>query len=181
MKSSASTTVVVGLGNILLGDDGVGVYAVRRFQEEMPEVPAFDIGTAIIHNEYLFEDAEFVIVFDAVDHGGAPGAVCVTTLAEIDDDGSQTSPHGITLASMFRGRRTAAPETVIVGVQPGTLEFGAPLTGAVAAAIPLMVATAREIISRSEETRDARNDASGRMATSDSASPIPTLRLPEHS
>jgi len=144
MSDPSSSLLVVGIGNILLGDDAAGVLAVRQFSLQWPGVPAYDIGTAIILNEYLFHHPTRIIVFDALDNGGAPGSVYVTSLSGIADDSSR-APHGVTFASMLRGLRNPLPETTVIGVQPESLEFGAPLSAAVAAAIPLMVTTASRL------------------------------------
>ena len=68
--------LIVGLGNVLLKDDGVGVHAVRELQKNPPDrLCVADVGTAVLHAVHLLEWAEKVIAIDAVKAGGAPGTI----------------------------------------------------------------------------------------------------------
>jgi len=72
-------TIVLGLGNLLLGDEGVGVHAIRYLQAQKvelpPEVELVDGGTAGLDLLPILEGAEQVIIVDAVRAGGAPGSI----------------------------------------------------------------------------------------------------------
>ena len=63
--------LVLGLGNELLTDDGVGVHVLRTLQKQPPAngVLFAEIGTAILHSQHLLEQAETVIAIDAVRAG----------------------------------------------------------------------------------------------------------------
>src|SRR5690348_2390982 len=72
-------TVVIGIGNSLLADDGAGVRAIRRLQAESPD-PAIDFidgGTLNFSLLPYLEDADSLIVIDAAELGTLPGMVRV--------------------------------------------------------------------------------------------------------
>ena len=70
-------TVVIGLGNPLMGDDGLGLAALARLSEDWtvpPEVELVDGGTWGMNLLPLIEDAGRLILIDAINVGAAPGA-----------------------------------------------------------------------------------------------------------
>ncbi|MGZ5480287.1 MAG: hydrogenase maturation protease, partial [Candidatus Aminicenantales bacterium] len=70
-------TVVLGLGNILLGDEGVGVRVVEELERTggVPGVDLVDGGTAGFSLLSFFDGARLVVVVDAADDGAPPGTV----------------------------------------------------------------------------------------------------------
>ena len=122
---------VIGLGNILLKDEGVGVHAVEALKKKYgfpEEVRLLDGGTLGLDLLHLIEGMDRVLFVDAVDLKKEPG-----TIALIEDQdlpsflGPKLSMHHVGLsdllfASSFRGTRPA--EIVLVGIQPETLEVG---------------------------------------------------------
>ncbi|HEX2695757.1 MAG TPA: hydrogenase maturation protease [Acidobacteriota bacterium] len=73
-------TMVMGLGNLLMGDEGVGVRVVRRLGEKLcdPETDIVDGGTGGLHLLEYFLDHDRVVLVDAVMDGGAPGSISVS-------------------------------------------------------------------------------------------------------
>jgi hydrogenase maturation protease len=72
--------MVLGLGNLLMGDEGVGVRVARRLEEELsdPETDIVDGGTGGLHLLEYFLDHDRVVLVDAVLDGGAPGSISVS-------------------------------------------------------------------------------------------------------
>lgn len=62
--------VVMGIGNLLCGDDGVGVHAIRRLSEAGLPSRTVDAGTAILHALPYTEEATHLLVIDAVKGDG---------------------------------------------------------------------------------------------------------------
>jgi len=126
---------VIGMGNILLRDEGVGVHAVEALKRkyDFPEgVRLLDGGTLGLDLLHLIEGMDGVLFVDAVDLKRSPG-----TLAVIEGEGlpsllePKLSLHHVGLsdllfASSFLGTRPA--EIALVGIQPETLEIGLELS-----------------------------------------------------
>ncbi|HIE39765.1 MAG TPA: HyaD/HybD family hydrogenase maturation endopeptidase [Anaerolineales bacterium] len=139
-------TLILGVGNILLSDDGVGVHVVRRLEEvaEFPEtVQVLDGGTKGLDLLHYLEGVSHLIIIDAVEIGESPG-----TLARLEGDqvpaylSLKMSPHEIGLPDMlFAAKlRDLYPEEVVVwGVQPATTEVGLALSEPVAARVDVLV------------------------------------------
>ena len=148
--------LIVGLGNVLLKDDGVGVHAVRELQKDPPDgLCVAEIGTAVLHAVHLLEWAEKVIAIDAVKAGGAPGTIYAF------DAGKEASEHRVSLhelnllgALRFLPQGHPKPEIVILGVEPEVIDYGLELSAAVQAAVPQVVNVAKEIADAWERKPD---------------------------
>jgi hydrogenase maturation protease len=152
----ASTDVLVlGVGNVLMTDEGVGVHVVRRFEAEgalPPAVRVVDGGTLGLDLLPMVADARALIVVDAVDMKEAPGTVRVLRGAELHGAlGGQMSAHQIGLGDLLAvGRLTGElPDRLaVVGIQPGVVDVGLEPTAACAGAIPNAVAAVRAELDR---------------------------------
>ena len=138
--------LVVGLGNSLLMDDGVGVHAVHALESLAPPgVQVVEVGTAVLDALHLFEWADKILAIDAMKAGGAPGSVyafCLEDVAESSHD-EQASLHELGLLAALRF--LPAPlgaEIDIIGVEPATIDYGLDLTPAVAESLPMVVRAA---------------------------------------
>jgi hydrogenase maturation protease len=74
-------TLILGLGNVLMGDEGIGVYVVRAVQEHPlpPNVECMDGGTGGFALLGTLQSADRIILIDAADDGNAEGTVTRTT------------------------------------------------------------------------------------------------------
>ena len=145
--------VVLGLGNLLRGDEGLGIRALERLQSRY-DVPAsvqlVDGGTLGLDLLCYLEDAERLLVLDAVLTDGPPGS-----LLRIADDevpaffGMRTSLHEVGLVDLLavaRLRGTAPQELVVLGMQPATIDLSLELSAPVAAHLDQLVeATVSEL------------------------------------
>ncbi len=141
--------LVLGLGNVLCGDDGAGVVAVHRMRRELilpPGVRIVDGGTLGLDLLALVAAADRVIIVDAVRADGPPG-----TLVRLDGDEvapavyERLSPHQIGVADLMAGAALCdryPSEVVIVGVVPATTDLMLGCTPAVTASLPGLVANA---------------------------------------
>ena len=137
--------LILGIGNILRKDDGVGVRAVEALRERgvPPSVELVDGGTLGLGLVDVIACREKAIVIDALEGGGEPGALYRISA---EDLGAETGPvlsvhdFGLEAALALAGRLSCAPRaTVIFGVEPGDVSEGLELTPAVAAAIPALL------------------------------------------
>jgi hydrogenase maturation protease len=146
--SSPPATLIVGLGNPLRGDDGVGVRVARALAEqELPgDVEVLDGGTLGLGLVPLMEGRRRVIVVDAADVGRTPGQFVRFRLgdARLLGDDQHLSVHAAGLRDallLARALDMLPDEVVLVGVQPVNLEWNSSLSPEVEAAIPHITAT----------------------------------------
>ena len=84
-RNNGTKTLVLGLGNVLMGDEGIGVYAVRAVERELEKSPldgnveCLDGGTGGITLLGPLEEAERIILIDAASDGNPIGTVTRTT------------------------------------------------------------------------------------------------------
>jgi len=130
--------LVLGIGNLVMRDDGVGVRVVQELQRSFhfPEnVKVVDGGTLGLDLLPLLEDASHLILVDAVETGEKPGSLIRLTGQELPIAlQTKLSPHQMGLkdllaVSELMGHSPA--EMVLIGVQPGSAEMGAELTAEV--------------------------------------------------
>ena len=144
---SYPTTLVIGLGNPLRGDDGVGVRVIQVLATQAlpPDVQLADGGTQGLGIINLMEGQQRVIVIDAADVGRAPGEFVRFALdeARLLGDGQHLSVHaaGLRDALLLAQALNVLPdEVVIFGVQPASLEWDDELSQEVEATVPNLVA-----------------------------------------
>ncbi|MDA8187285.1 MAG: HyaD/HybD family hydrogenase maturation endopeptidase [Dehalococcoidales bacterium] len=134
--------LVLGVGNILQRDDGVGVRVIEHLQgaELPPCVEVFDGGTAALDLLSVVANRQRLIVVDAVQGGSEAGAIyCFTP------DDVETEPHPITSVhqiglletlAMARHLGCSPKSIVIFGVEPKVIDWGLDLSPEVAAVVP---------------------------------------------
>jgi hydrogenase maturation protease len=138
--------LVLGVGNLLKSDDGVGVRALQLISERyrFPDrVTLLDGGTLGLDLLPQLDGVERLVIIDAVDVGAVPGTVVRLTEAEIGPAlEHRLSPHQLGVKELLAVSRLlgAAPaETVLLGVQPKSLALALELTAEVAAALEQLV------------------------------------------
>jgi hydrogenase maturation protease len=139
-------TLVLGLGNILLSDEGVGVRVVERLQERYAfpsEVQMLDGGTLGLDLMLYVESADRLLVVDALDTGATPGTVARLEGEEVPAFFSlKISPHQMGLADLLAAARLCDcyPEEVVLwGVQPEVMDVGLELSPAIATQVETLV------------------------------------------
>jgi hydrogenase maturation protease len=140
--------LVLGLGNELLTDDGVGVHVIRMLQKEPPieGVMIAEVGTGILHAQYLLEQACHVIAVDAVKAGDQPGSVYSFNVdqAQLNEPASLHELGIVGLLQLMPEH--SRPVTTILGVEPEKIEYGMELSATLEAAVPRVVQIARKMI-----------------------------------
>jgi hydrogenase maturation protease len=136
---------VLGLGNVLMGDDAAGPWVVEHLRAEYeigPGASLTDVGTPGLDLVPHIGGARVVILVDTVKSAGEPGELRFYRRDEIlkYPPGPRTSPHdpGVKETLLYLEMAGSGPEEVLlVGIVPGRVEKGLFLTPAVAAAIPV--------------------------------------------
>ncbi len=153
-------TLVAGIGNIFLGDDGFGVEVARRLAlAPLPDgVEVFDAGIRGLHLAYrLAGGYDLFVAVDASVRGRAPGTLYVI---EPDEATPATADaHGMNLESVLSMARTLGGEVarvVVVGCEPAELGERIGLSHAVERAVDEAVARIRAMV---EGGADVSNEA----------------------
>ncbi len=139
--------LILGLGNPMWGDDGIGPAVIRALQDEdlSPEVEIWDGGTAGLGLLEAIAERERVLVVDAAEMDQPAGTVvCLGPQDLTRGSGPQPlSPHQLGLAQVLAlaGRLNVAPKQVkIWAVQPGYLGWSQNLSPAVQERLPAIIA-----------------------------------------
>ena len=147
--------VVLGIGNLLLADEGVGVHAVDAFARAFdvpPEVQVIDGGTAGMELLDALSDVDLLLVFDAVKARSAPGTLVTLTGTQVPVFfRSKLSPHQVSICDVLASLEFAgqAPkDLVLVGVEPESLDLSLQMTPVVAARVPDMLQAAQRELER---------------------------------
>ena len=171
--SAAARTRVIGLGNPILGDDGVGWCVAEQVRDGLRgrdvDVLCLAVGGVSLMEEMV--GCERALLVDAVVTGGTPGEVVSCPLDALGDPacGHTASTHDTTLVTaltMGRALKAPLPDDVwVVGVEvdPARLnEFSDALSPEVAAAVPEAVRRVQEWLAHSPFSLDTlANPTSG--------------------
>ena len=132
--------LVLGLGNILLQDEGVGVAVIERLQRRYrvpPEIELLDGGTSGMSLLDDIRDREHVIVVDAVRTGKPPGTEVILKGEQVPAFlCNKVSPHQLALSDVLANLAllNASPHQVtVIGMEPLSLETHLGLSDLVAA------------------------------------------------
>lgn len=137
------TTLVLGIGNSLLCDEGAGVLAIHYLQQHFPaepDVEYLDGGTLSFTLAGALASHSRLIVLDAAELKSVPGSIRVFQGSEMDAylTGSRTSVHEVSLGDLLdiaRLTHSLPKERALIGIQPGRIDWDESPTAAVAAAI----------------------------------------------
>jgi hydrogenase maturation protease len=138
---------LLGLGSILMRDDGVGVHAVKALQERFEAPPELDIvdgGTAGLDLLPFLEGRDRVLFVDAVDFGQEPGFIGELVNDDIPAFFSKDkgSLHHLGLTDVLATARllNIVPEEIcLIGIQPQGIEMGLELTEVLQQKLDLLV------------------------------------------
>ena len=144
--SKPTRLLVLGLGNVLLGDDGLGAAAIASLLDRYA-APAgarvLDGGTLGLSLLPYLDEAEVVILVDAIRSDGPPG-----TLVRLDGDqvapavATRLSPHQIGVSDLLDGARWLdryPSRLVLLGLVPEVMELRVGLSPDVARSLPALV------------------------------------------
>ncbi|RKT43677.1 HyaD/HybD family hydrogenase maturation endopeptidase [Thiocapsa rosea] len=150
------TTLILGLGNVLMTDEAVGAEVVRRLeQESAPDASlmCIDGGTLSFTLALPIGDCPRLIVVDAATMGEPPGSVRVFEGEAMDRQLSVNAKtvHEVSLSDLMDIARltdTLPLQRALVGIEPAFVGWGDRLTPSVEAAIPDAIARIRSLLDR---------------------------------
>lgn len=139
-------TLVLGIGNTLLRDEGVGVHSIyylKQMQGYSANTRIIDGGTLSFTLAADIEQADNLIVIDAADLNSQPGTVRTFVDEDMEQflgQGKRKSVHEVGLLDLLQISRLSGhypQRRALVGIQPQRLDWGDTPSEAVAAAIPV--------------------------------------------
>lgn len=147
-------SVVLGIGNVLLTDDGAGVHAARRVEvmlHHRADVRIIDGGTLSFTLAPLIADADRLIVIDSADLQAPPGTLRVFLGTDLDAflGKPKLTVHEVSLVDLLDiARLTDAvpPQRALVAVQPRTIDWGEALSAELESALAAIVAKVIDLL-----------------------------------
>jgi len=145
--------LVLGIGNILNSDEGVGVHAVREMQQSFAAVDGVELldgGTLGLSLLPLIEEATHLLLLDAIDAGRPAGTIIELDKEQIPLLGKlRLSQHQLTFQevmglALIRGKLPV--HLHLIGIQPASLAIGVGLSQEVRAALPDMLDRATQVL-----------------------------------
>ncbi len=134
--------LVLGVGNILMGDEGIGVRVIESLKDcQLPEgVELFDGGTASLELLSIFSDRKKLVIIDAIRGGQEAGAVYRFNFEDLTyRKDFATSLHQIGITDTLNQAKILGclpEEVVLIGIEPATIKPGLELSPEIAAVIP---------------------------------------------
>ena len=154
-------TTILGIGNSLLRDEGIGIHVLKALKAQLPEDDALSLidgGTLSFTLATEIETSDRLVVIDAAQLGDVPGTVRCFIGDEMDNflGSCKRSVHEVGLLDVFdiaRLTQTLPGQRALVGIQPASVDWGEEPTEPVAAAIPVAVQKVCELLElwRTEE------------------------------
>lgn len=148
-------TLILGIGNLLLSDEGVGVHAVRAIKQQyLPSnVIALEVGTALLDALPEIEQADHIIIIDAMKADQAPGTVYRVPLDDCVRPEYTASLHGFDMSRvMFLAGRSSPADVIVIGIEPARIGWGTELSPHIRDTIPAVIEAIKTEIARYHST-----------------------------
>ena len=159
------TILVLGIGNTLLTDEGVGIVAMRELEARFgsrEEMEFLDGGTLSFTLAVPISECTALLVIDAAELDATPGSVRSFEGEQMDrflGANRKSSVHEVGLLDLMSISRLSGhwpDRRALIGIQPGKVDWGESLTPEVAAALPEVCAIASGIIGAFTSTAISR-------------------------
>ena len=152
----SNNTLILGIGNSLLGDEGTGIHMLdylRRHHPELIDVTYLDGGTLSFTLAPWIEEANNLIVIDAAELEAEPGTVTVFCGEEMDRFAGKTkrSVHEVSLGDLLAIAHltdTLPENRALIAVQPRDVDWGHCLSNPVKQALPEAAGYILELLQR---------------------------------
>jgi len=137
-------TVIIGIGNILLQDDGVGVHVIKQLENEnLPStIELVDGGTSTLDTLGFFLDFKKVIVVDCLRAGLEPGTIYKIKPDDIKNYKKENlSIHDVQILDVVKmaNMMNKYPDVVIFGIEPEKIAVGLEMTLIMVSKIPEII------------------------------------------
>ena len=153
-KIKSNSIVLLGVGNILLTDEGFGVHVVNQLREDYvfnPPITILDGGTMGMELLTYMRGMTKLLLVDAINGGDAPGTVSEFPHEEMHTYFTEAiSVHEVGMQDILRIRalqEDPLEDAVVIGVEPESLELGLTLSDATQAAVEDVKARVLSVLS----------------------------------
>ncbi len=151
-----NNTLILGIGNTLLADEGTGIHMLdylQRHYPELPDVTCLDGGTLSFTLAPYIEDTDNLIVIDAAELDAAPGTIELLTGEDMDRFAGKTkrSVHEVSLGDLLAIAHltdTLPENRALIAVQPKNVDWGHCLSNPVKQALPEAAGYVLELLQR---------------------------------
>ena len=164
-------TLILGIGNTLLTDEGAGIHALNHLQSAYPNIPNLtfiDGGTLSFTLAVWIEDCDNLIVFDAAELHQPAGTVQTFVGTEMDKflGTTKRSPHEVGLLDLMDIARLTEhlPENrALIGIQPDIFDWGMEPTLPVRNALDQAANEAVQLIRKWQEVNTGQEDSASKQ------------------
>ena len=145
-SGAVGKTVIIGFGNLLMGDDGAGIHLIQKLATQAlpPQVELLDGGVSSFAALAELRTATQGILIDAMTGGGTPGDIYRLTTDQLPDQpcAQMLSVHDFSLLDSLQRAKQAGelPPVIIYGIEPAALELGMELSMPAARAVDIVIA-----------------------------------------
>jgi hydrogenase maturation protease len=155
--TSSHKTLILGIGNVLLSDEGAGVFAIRQLANmavQRDDIELMDGGTLSFSLAGAIEDADNLIVIDAAQYDGEPGTTRVFVGEQMDEfigGNRKCSMHEVSLIDLMAIALLSGQlprQRALIGIQPQMIAWGDTPSPPVSAAINLACDQAMQLVER---------------------------------
>jgi hydrogenase maturation protease len=153
--SSPQKIVILGIGNILLSDEGVGVHVANELakMDLPPDVSVVEGGTDGFRLLNVITEADRLIIVDALKGGAEPGSIYRFDVGDVKScpSGFKTSVHQIGILEVIdlSGLIGKTPHTTVIGIEPKSLEMTMELSPEVREKVPKIIDLVLDEVKRS--------------------------------
>jgi len=157
-REVSSKITVLGIGNLLLKDEGIGVHLVQKLTGIVDDanVNIIDAGTYPDFSSLVDDSTDKLIIIDAVKAGDKPGTIYRFSFDNIDlDSAPPISLHDIGVSDSLKMMALLSRQpksTVVIGIEPKTIDFGLELSPEVEDKLSEMI---KLVLQEIEETNRA--------------------------
>jgi hydrogenase maturation protease len=144
---------IIGIGNPLMGDDGLGIAAIAHLQQKPlpPGIELIDGGCGGLSLLALLAECRQAIIIDAADFGATPGSIKILTAADLDQLPPQTfrptgHQHGLAEVLHLLIKLEQLPRLSLIFMQVENCQLRGGLTARVNAAIPNLLETVQRCL-----------------------------------
>jgi len=154
-QKKSKDILVVGVGNILMGDEGIGIHVIKELEKlNLPEdVEIMDIGVSSFSLISYLSDRKKVIIIDAVKSGGKAGTIYRFSIENIEIETERyLSLHQIGIGDILSllHHNLISGKVIIIGVEPGEIRWGMELSPCLKEKIPQILTLVLKEISPEE-------------------------------
>lgn len=146
-------TAILGIGNLLLRDDGIGIHVINELQKHdlAKDIEIIDGGTSIFDLLNVFMENQKVVIVDSLKGGHSPGTIYRVSPSELGNYiQANSSLHDVQIFDIIKNANLLGyyPEVIIIGVEPKEIFYDMELTKELESEIPNIIDIVKDEIKK---------------------------------